>query len=166
MLGGPSRGPDAARTLHDMLRDLSTVPCPVSCPPPSPPFLCCLSWCSPGACSGTRRVCGGGVAGGGVDAGTGPRPPVFPLGGADACSPRQGVTLLYGPSICTRSVPMDLRRSQVLRPFPTPGSGTLWVKGSPCGTGASLDCPDGRCALPAAPHWARTAVRAVGSARC
>ena len=27
----------------------------------------------------------------------------------------------------------------------------------------SLACPDGRCALPAAPRWARTAVRAVGS---
>ena len=38
---------------------------------------------------------------------------------------------LYGPSICTRSVQMDLRRSQVLRPFPTPGSGTLWVAGEP-----------------------------------
>ena len=49
--------------------------------------------------------------------------------GADACTPRQGVTLLYGPSICTRSVQMDLRRNQVRRPFPTPGSGTLWVSG-------------------------------------
>ena len=37
--------------------------------------------------------------------------------------------LLYGPSICTCSVQMDLRRSQVLQPFPTPGSGTLWVAG-------------------------------------
>ena len=41
----------------------------------------------------------------------------------------QGVTLLYGPSICTRSVQMDLLRSQVLQPFPTPGLGTLWVAG-------------------------------------
>ena len=32
--------------------------------------------------------------------------------------------MLYGPSICTRSVQMDLRRNQVLRPFPAPGSGT------------------------------------------
>ena len=40
-----------------------------------------------------------------------------------------GVTLLYGPSICTRSVQMDLRRNQVRQPFPTPGSGTLWVSG-------------------------------------
>ena len=54
---------------------------------------------------------------------------MFPRGGADACTPRQGVTLLYGPSICTRSVQMDLLRSQVLQPFPTPGSGTLWVAG-------------------------------------
>ena len=54
---------------------------------------------------------------------------MFPLWGTDACSPRQGVTLLYGPSICTRSVQMDLLRSQVLQPFPTPGSGTLLVAG-------------------------------------
>ena len=33
-------------------------------------------------------------------------------GGGDSCTPRQGVTLLYGPSICTRSVQLDLRRSQ------------------------------------------------------
>ena len=54
---------------------------------------------------------------------------MFPLGGADACTPRQGVTLLYGPSICTRSVQTNLLRSQVLQPFPAPGSGTLWVAG-------------------------------------
>ena len=36
--------------------------------------------------------------------------------------------------------------------------------GSPCGIGTSLAYPDGRCALPAAPHRTRTAVRAVGSA--
>ena len=67
--------------------------------------------------------------GGAPDAGSGPSPREFPHGGADACTPRQGVTLLYGPSICTRSVQMDLRRNQVRRPFPTPGSGTLWVSG-------------------------------------
>ena len=66
---------------------------------------------------------------GAPDAGSGPSPREFPHGGADACTPRQGVTLLYGPSICTRSVQMDLRRNQVRRPFPTPGSGTLWVTG-------------------------------------
>ena len=76
------------------------------------------------------RGCGG-AWGGGSDAGPGPRPPVFPLGGADACTPRQDVTLLYGPSICTRSVPKDLRCSQVLRRFPTPGWSTLWVAGVP-----------------------------------
>ena len=54
---------------------------------------------------------------------------MFPLGGADACTSRQGVTLLYGPSICTRSVQMHLLRSQVLQPFPTPGLGTLCVAG-------------------------------------
>ena len=63
------------------------------------------------------------------DAGSGPFLREFPHGGADACTPCQGVTLLYGPSICTRSVQMDPRRNQVRRPFPTPGSGTLWVSG-------------------------------------
>ena len=72
----------------------------------------------------------GRVGGGGApDAGSGPSLREFPHGGADACTPRQGVTLLYGPSICTRSVQMDMRRNQVRRPFPTPGSGTMWVSG-------------------------------------
>ena len=71
--------------------------------------------------------CGG--LGGGHCCRLGSLPLVFPLRGADACTPRQGITLLYGPSICTRSVQMDLLRSQVLQPFPTPGSGTLWVVG-------------------------------------
>ena len=69
------------------------------------------------------------VGGGGPCRRLGSLPLVFPRGGAVACTPRQGVTLLYGPSICTRSVQMDLLRSQVLQPFPTPGSGTLWVAG-------------------------------------
>ena len=74
--------------------------------------------------------CQAGLGGGGApDFGSGPSLREFPHGGADACTPRQGVTLLYGPSICTRSVQMDLRRNQVRRPFPTPGSGTLWVSG-------------------------------------
>ena len=73
------------------------------------------------------RVRGGG--GGAPDAGSGPSLREFPHGGADACTPRQGVTLLYGPSICTRSVQMDLQRNQVRQPFPTPGSATLSVSG-------------------------------------
>ena len=104
---------------------------PFLAPLPSPPFLRCSRGVPqvhapglPGFFEGVRWGLGGGV-----DAGPGPRPPVFPLGGA--CTPRQGVTLLYVPSICTRSVQMGLRRSQVLRPFPTPGSGTLWVAGEP-----------------------------------
>ena len=75
-----------------------------------------------------RACCQARLGGGGApDAGSGPSPREFLHGGADACTPRQGVTLLYGPSICTRSVQMDLRHNQVRRPFPTPGSGTLWV---------------------------------------
>ena len=59
-------------------------------------------------------ACGGCVVGlggwGGVfDAGSGPFPWCFPLG--KPCTPGQGVTLLYGPSICTPSVQMDLLRT-------------------------------------------------------
>ena len=100
------------------------LPCRVPLPPVLPPR--CAPWPNP--------VVGGLVArqgwgGGAPDAGSGPSLREFPHRGADACTPRQGVTLLYGPSICTRSVQMDLRRNQVRRPFPTPGSGTLWVSG-------------------------------------
>ena len=131
------------------------VPLPLVLPPR------CAPWPNP--------VVGGLVArqgwgGGAPDAGSGPSLREFPHGGADACTPRQGVTLLYGPSICTRSVQMDLRRNQVRRPFPYRGRVHCGSLGSPCGIGASLAYPDGRCALPAAPHRTRTAVRAVGSA--
>ena len=99
---------------------------PFACPPPSVPFPCRLGRCSPGAMPGPSRLW---WVGGGPCRRLGSLPLVFPLGGGDACTPRQGVTLLYGPSICTRPVQMDLLRSQVLQPFPTPGSGTLWVAG-------------------------------------
>ena len=97
-----------------------------ACPPPSVSFPHRLGRCSPGAVPGLSRLW---WVGGGPCRRLGSLPLVFPLGGADACTPRQGVTLLYGPSICTRSVQMDLLRSQVLQPFPTPGSHTLWVIG-------------------------------------
>ena len=110
------------------------LPSPLARPPPLP-FRAPLPPVSPPRCAPWfYPVVGGCVArqgwgGGGPDAGSGPSLREFPHGGADACTPRQGVTLLYGPSICTRSVQMDLRRNQVRRPFPTPGSGTLWVSG-------------------------------------
>ena len=63
-----------------------TFPCPLACSPRSSPWLRCLACCSPGACSGaTRAVVGvrwGWVGGGGgLDAGSGPIPWCFPLGG-------------------------------------------------------------------------------------
>ena len=116
-------------TLHDTVAHPSCAsppPFPVRAPlpPVSPPR--CAPWFYPvfGGCAAWR-----GWGGGALDAGSGPSLREFPHGGADACTPRQGVTLLYGPSICTRFVHMDLRRNQVRRPFPTPGSGTLWVAG-------------------------------------
>ena len=99
---------------------------PFACPPPSVSFPCRLGRCFSGVVPGPSRLW---WVGGGPCRRLGSLPLVFPRWGADACTPRQGVTLLYGPSICTRSVQMDLLRSQVLEPFPTPGSGTLWVAG-------------------------------------
>ena len=109
----------------------------------------------------TINFSGGGVV---PDAGSGPFLREFPHGGADACTPRQGVTLLYGPSICTRSVQMDLRRNQARRPFPTPGSGTLWVSGESLWDRRVSCLARWICALPAAPHRTPKAVRAVGTA--
>ena len=99
---------------------------PFACPPPSVSFPYRLGRCFSGAVPGPSRLW---WVRGGPCRRLGSLPLVFPRGGADACTPRQGVTLLYGPSICTRSVPMDLLRSQVLQPFPTPGSAILWVAG-------------------------------------
>ena len=99
---------------------------PFGCPPPSVPLPRRFRRCSPGALPGPSRLC---RVGGGYCRGLRSLPLLFPLGGADACTPCQGVTLLCGPSICTRLVQMDLLRSQVLQPFPTPGSGTLCVAG-------------------------------------
>ena len=99
---------------------------PFACPHPSVPFPRRLGRCSFGVVPGPSRLW---WVGGVPFRLLGSLPLVFPLGGADACTPRQDVTLLYGPSICTRSVQMDLLRSQVLQPFCTPGLGTLWVAG-------------------------------------
>ena len=101
------------------------LPFRVPLPPVLPPR--CAPWPKPVVGGLVARQGWGG--GGALGAGSGPSLREIPHGGADACTPRWGVTLLYGPSICTRSVQMDLRRKQVRRPFPTPGSGTLWVFG-------------------------------------
>ena len=76
-----------------------------------------------------RGVVGCGWLVGGGNATIGPCSSVFPLGEANPRTAHYGVTLLYGPSICARFVQMDPCRSQVRRPFPTPGCGTLWVAG-------------------------------------
>ena len=116
-------------TLHHTVILFSCAPPPLPfrapLPPVSPPR--CAPWFYPVVCEFVARQGWGG--GGAPDAGSGPSLREFPHGGADACTPRQGVTLLYGPSICTRSVQMDVRRNQVRRPFPTVGSGTRWVSG-------------------------------------
>ena len=84
---------------------------PFACPPPSVSFRVAWGSLPLVPCPGLPG-CGG--TGGGPCRRLGSLPLVFPRGGADACTPRQGVTLLYRPSICTRSVQIDLLRSQVL----------------------------------------------------
>ena len=123
--------PAAGLLLHDTSHDTVAYP---SCAPLFPSVFLCPRLCPLGVPIGPTRLLAGLLpgrvgGGGGGDAGPGPSLREFPHGGADACTPRQGVTLLYGPSICTRSVQMDVRHNQVRRPFPTPGSGTLWVSG-------------------------------------
>ena len=54
------------------------------------------------------------------------------LGSLPLVFPPWGGRCLHSPSGCNSVVPMpstDLFRSQVRQPFPTPGSGTLWVAG-------------------------------------
>ena len=115
-------------TSQDTVAHTCCAPPPLPFRPPLPPVLPprCAPWFYPvvGGCVARQ-----GSGGGAPDAGSGPALREFTHGGANACTPHQGVTLLSGPSICTRSVQMDLRRNQVRRPFPTPGSGTLWVPG-------------------------------------
>ena len=115
----------ARHSCPPLLRAPPPLPFRVPLAPALPPR--CAPWFNPVV---GGFVAGQGWGGGGApDAGSGPSLREFPHGGADACTPRQGVTLLYGPSICTCSVQMDLRRNQVRRPFPTQGLGTLWVSG-------------------------------------
>ena len=148
----------------------SAFPCPLACSTPSSTWLRCLACCSPGACSGTTRAMvglrWGWVGGGVVKRWLGSHPLGLSLGGADACTPRQGGTLLYGPSICARSVQMDCVVARYSGRSPHRVRVHRGSQGSPCRRGASLACPDGRCAPPAAPRQARTAVRAVASTPC
>ena len=91
--------------------------CPLCvCPPPSVSFPCRLGRCRARAFPAV--VCGGGS----LSPARVPSPGVSPWG--SRC--------LHSPSGCNsvvRMPSMDLFRSQVLQPFPTPGSGTLWVAG-------------------------------------
>ena len=89
---------------------------PFACPPPSVSFPCGLGRCR--ARAFPVVVCGGGS----LSPARVPSPGVSPWGGR----------CLHSPSGCNsvvRMPSMDLFRSQVLQPFPTPGSGTLWVAG-------------------------------------
>ena len=103
---------------------------PLLRPPPLFPFVLLCPRCRPlGVLLGSTRLLVG-VLPGRVGGGGGARrwlrslpPGVSPPGGPMHALPVR----VY--LCCTRSVQMDLRRNQVRRPFPTLGSGTLWVFG-------------------------------------
>ena len=146
-------------TYHDDRHRASHLCHPVIPPPrpplavfagsPVPPFL---SWSTPGWGVGCQHWS--------------PSLGVSPWGGR----------CLHSPSGCNtivRAVHLYPLRTNGHTLYPStlavPHTGVRYTVGhrrSPCGADVSLAGPDGRCALPAAPHWARTAVRAVGSAPC
>ena len=101
---------------------------PTCNPPPVPPAPSLPSPVRPRPASISVWF-GGGERGRGGWGSTVPHSSPFPHWGPCTCTPRRGVTLLYGLSICSRLVQMDTRRSQVHRPSPAPGSGILWVTG-------------------------------------
>ena len=104
--------------------------------PPPLPFLAPLPLVSPPRCAPWfYPVVGGCVARQGWGGGGGARRWLWSL--PPGVSPRGG-RCMHSPSGCNsvvravhlyRSIQMDLRRNQVRQPFPTPGSGTLWVSG-------------------------------------
>ena len=97
--------------LHDTMCDTVAFPCPLACSPPSPPWLRCLSCCSPGGCSGTTRaimgVWWGWGGGGGLTLAPVPSPNVSPWG--SQC--------LHSPSGCNAVV-----QAVHLYPFRTNGA--------------------------------------------
>ena len=138
------------------------LPTPLAPPPPFPPLFLCPRICPLGVSLGSTWLWGccrfkQGWGGGG-DAGSGPSLREFPHWGADACTAPQGRPFVPAPYKWTCAV------TRYVGPSPHRGRVHCGYLGSPCGIDTSLAYPDGRCALPAAPHRTRTAVRAVGSA--
>ena len=143
---------------------------PFACPPSSFFLPRRLGRCSPGVpCPGLPGlwwVCGGARwAGGGLlDAGSGPVPWCFPFGGPMHALPVRVSLCCTGRPFVPPRYKWTCSVARYSSRSPHRGRLHCGSQGSPCGTVMSLACPDGRCALPAAPRWARTAVRAVGSA--
>ena len=162
--GGLWRGSVWGRELHTPSTTLSTTIdrglfVTASLPPASPSSCLCRLPCAPFLLRFFRRGLGGRQH-------WSPSLGASPLGGR----------CLYSPLECNAVVlAVHLYPLRTTGHTPYPGTPTLSHTGvpytlghvtSPCGADVSPAGPDGRCALAAAPHWARTAVRAVGSAPC
>ena len=155
----------AGRMMHDTLPDTVALPSfarpPLPFLAPLPPVLppLCLPRFYPGF--------GGCVAswgGGRLTLARVPPPGGFPMGGAMHALPVRMELFYTGRPFVPASYKWTCVVTRYAGPSPNRGRVHCGSQGSPCGIGASLAYPDGRCALPAAPHRTRTAVRALGSA--
>ena len=140
------------------------------CVPPPPPLRALprlsLFRVAPGGvplvpCPGLPG-CGG--CSGGLVVGSGPFPRCFPFRGPMLALPVKVELCCTGRPFVPARYKWTCSGARYSSRSPHRGRVHSGSQGSPCGTGVSLACPDGRCALPAVPPWARTAIRAVGSA--
>ena len=162
---GPN--PPQAETGNTPPRTREAVPSLCALPPLS---LCRVTWGAIPLCLARAYPgCGGcvvglGGGGGGPYCWLGSLPLVFPFEGPM-------LAFLVRVQLCCTGRPLVPARykwtSSVARyssRSPHWGRVHCGSQGSPCGTDVSLACPDGRCALPAAPRWAPTTGHALGRA--
>ena len=141
---------------------LSRAPLPFRVPFPPVVPVRCAPWPSP--------VVGGLVARQGWGGGGARRwlwslsPGVSPRGGRCMHSPSGCNSVVRAVHLYPHQYKWTCVVTRYVGPSPHRGRVHCGSLGSPCGIGTSLAYPDGRCALPAAPHRTRTVVRAVGSA--
>ena len=148
----------ARHSYPPLLRVPPPLPFRAPLPPVSPPWR--APWFYPvvGGCVATQ---GGG---GGATLALVPPSGSFPTGGAMHALPVRVLLCCTGRPFVSAPYKWTCAVTRYVGPSPHRGWVHCGSLGSPCGIGASLAYPDGRCALPAAPHRTRTAVRAVGSA--
>ena len=149
----------ARHSCPPLLRAPPPLPFRVPLPPNLPPR--CAPWFNPvvGGCVARQ-----GWGGGRPTLALVPPSGSFPTGGPMHALPVRVYLCCTGRPFVPAPYKWTCAVTRYVGPSPHRGWVHCGSLGSPCGIGASLAYPDGRCALPAAPHRARTAARAVGSA--